>query len=419
MYDLQKGYELAKELYAQYGVDVDKAMELCDSTPISIHCWQGDDVTGFEKNEGELTGGIQATGNYPGKATTPDELRQDMDFAFRFVPGKKKVNIHASYLESDTAVDRDAIKPEHFKNWADWAVEKGYGLDFNPTFFSHPKSADNLTLSHPDDEIRNFWIRHGKACRRIAASFGEALGSPSLCNIWIPDGYKNTPADRLSPRLRLKASLDEIFADRYDPRYITDSVESKVFGLGLEAYTVGSSEFYLNYAARKEGVYNLLDNGHYHPDEKVSDKISAMLAFCDRLPLHVTRPLHWDSDHVVLLEDELLAIAGEIIAAKAEDKAIIGLDYFDASINRVAAWVIGTRNMQKALLHALLTPYDELSRMQEAGDFTGILAAGEDQKTLPFGEIWAEYCRRQGVPTDGEWYKAVQEYEETVLKKRV
>lgn len=411
-------YSYAAEQYKKIGVDPEEALRRLAGIAVSVHCWQGDDVRGFEGSD-TLTGGITATGNYPGRARNAAELMADFDAAMRLVPGKKRLNLHASYAITEQPVERDALLPEHFAPWVTFAKERGYGLDFNPTFFSHPKSADNLTLSHPDDEIRNFWIRHGKACRRIAASFGEALGSPSLCNIWIPDGYKNTPADRLSPRLRLKASLDEIFADRYDPRYIIDSVESKVFGLGLEAYTVGSSEFYLNYAARKEGVYNLLDNGHYHPDEKVSDKISAMLAFCDRLPLHVTRPLHWDSDHVVLLEDELLAIAGEIIAAKAEDKAIIGLDYFDASINRVAAWVIGTRNMQKALLHALLTPYDELSRMQEAGDFTGILAAGEDQKTLPFGEIWAEYCRRQGVPTDGEWYKAVQEYEETVLKKRV
>lgn len=410
-------YSCAAGQYKKIGVDPEGAFECLANIAVSIHCWQGDDVRGFDGSD-TLTGGIAATGDYPGRARNAAELMADFDTAIRLIPGKKRLNLHASYAVTEQPVDRDALLPEHFEPWVAFAKERGLGIDFNPTFFSHPMAADNLTLSHPDEKIRSFWVRHAKACRRIAAYFGEALGSPSLCNIWIPDGYKNTPADRLSPRLRLKASLDEIYADRYDPKYIVDSVESKVFGLGLEAYTVGSSEFYLNYAARKEGVYNLLDNGHYHPNEKVSDKISAMLAFCDRLPLHVTRPLHWDSDHVVLLEDELLAIAGEIIAAKAQDKVMIGLDYFDASVNRVAAWVIGSRNMQKALLRALLTPHDQLRRMQDAGDFTGILVSGEDQKTLPFGEIWAEYCRRQGVPADGEWYPIVQEYEETVLKKR-
>lgn len=417
MHNQSTPFERAVEQYKKIGVDVESAIRRLADIPISVHCWQGDDVRGFEGGD-ELTGGIAATGNYPGRARNAAELMADFDAAMRLVPGKKRINLHASYAVTEQPVERDALLPAHFAPWVDFAKARGCGLDFNPTFFSHPMAADNLTLSHPDKTIRDFWIRHAKACRRIAAYFGEELGTPSLCNIWIPDGYKNTPPDRLSPRLRLKESLDEIYAERYDPAYIVDSVESKVFGLGLEAYTVGSSEFYLNYTARREGVYNLLDNGHYHPNEKVSDKISAMLAFCDRLPLHVTRPLHWDSDHVVLLEDELLAIAGEIIAANAEEKVMIGLDYFDASINRVAAWVIGTRNMQKALLHALLTPHAALRQMQAAGDFTGILAVSEDSKTLPFGEVWAEYCRRQQVPEDGAWYPAVQEYEETVLRKR-
>lgn len=414
---MSERYLYARERYRAAGTDTEAALERLSSIPISVHCWQGDDVRGFEGG-GELTGGIAATGNHPGRARDAAELMADFDFALRLIPGKKRINLHASYAVTDAPVERDKLLPEHFEPWVKFARERSLGIDFNSTFFSHPLAADNLTLSHPDGNIRSFWVRHAKACRRIAAHFGETLGTPSLCNIWIPDGYKNTPADRLTPRLRLKASLDEIYSEKYDPRFIIDSVESKVYGLGLEAYTVGSSEFYLNYAARREGVYNLLDNGHYHPDERVSDKISAMLAFAGKVPLHVTRPLHWDSDHVPLLEDELLAIANEIVAAGAEDRVIIGLDYFDASINRVAAWATGARSMEKALLYALLTPRGDLLAAQDAEDFTRIMMAGEAMKTMPFGDVWEEYCRREGVPDEEECCRRCREYEQNVLLRR-
>ncbi|HBF37467.1 MAG TPA: L-rhamnose isomerase, partial [Firmicutes bacterium] len=349
---IAENYRLAKESYRKIGIDCDQVIAKLGKIAISIHCWQGDDVNGFE-NRGGLTGGIATTGNYPGKARTPEELMADIDKALSLIPGKHRINVHACYGITDgNTVERDMLEPKHFSKWVEFAKQRGLGLDFNPTFFSHPKAASGLTLSHPDPEIRNFWIRHGKACRKIAAYFGKELGTPSLCNLWIPDGYKDIPADRLGPRLRLKASLDEIYREKYDPRYLIDCVEGKVFGIGLEAYTVGSHEFYLSYAA-KNGIYFLLDNGHFHPTEVVSDKISALLAFFDRIPLHVTRPMRWDSDHVILLDDELKEIAKEIIRCDALDKVMIGLDYFDASINRVAAWVIGVRNMQKALLGAM------------------------------------------------------------------
>mgnify|MGYP000859446435 FL=1 len=340
-------YEQAKQRYAKLGVDVDAALAALTNKPISIHCWQGDDVSGFENADSALSGGIQATGNYPGKARTPDELMADFDKAISLIPGKKRINLHASYaIFEGNKADLDKLEPKHFSRWVEYAKSRGIGIDFNPTFFSHPLAKDGLTLSHPDEKIRTFWINHGVACRWIAAYIAKELNSPVLNNVWIPDGYKDMPADRLGPRLRLKNSLDRIFAGKLDG--VIDCVESKVFGIGVESYTVGSNEFYMSYAASHPGVYNLLDNGHYHPTELVSDKIPSLLAFFDIIPLHVTRPVRWDSDHVVLFEDETKEIAKEIVRNNAMDKVLIGLDFFDASINRVAAWIIGTRNMQKA-----------------------------------------------------------------------
>lgn len=411
-------YELAKERYSKLGVDVDAAIKLLSQKPISIHCWQGDDVTGFENPDAALSGGIQATGNYPGKARTPKELMDDFDKAISLIPGKKRINLHASYaiFEDGQKVDRDKLEPRHFSGWVDYAKARGIGIDFNPTFFSHPLAADGLTLSHPNEKIRTFWINHGIACRRIAAAIARELGSPVLNNVWIPDGYKDIPSDRLSPRLRLKDSLDKIFSEKLDG--VIDSVESKVFGIGVESYTVGSNEFYLSYAANHPGVYNLLDNGHYHPTETVSDKIPSLLAFFDKLPLHVTRPVRWDSDHVVLLEDELKEIAMEIVRNNAMDKVLIGLDYFDASINRVAAWVVGTRNMQKALLFALLQPHKKFKALQDEGRFTQLMVLREEMKTYPFGDIWEYYCKSQNVPVDETWFDEIEKYESDVLLKR-
>ena len=410
-------YEAAKEQYRKCGVDPEEAMRILKEIPISIHCWQGDDVTGFENAGEALSGGIQATGSYPGKARTPAELMADLDEALKLLPGKKRLNLHASYaVFNDAPADRDALKPEHFSAWVAYAKSRGIGLDFNPTFFSHPKAADGLTLSHPDEEIRAFWVRHGIACRRIAAYFARELGEECLCNVWIPDGYKDVPADRLGPRLRLKDSLDQIFAEKLPG--VVDCVESKVFGIGVESYTVGSSEFYLSYAAAHPGVYNLLDNGHYHPTEMVSDKIPALLAFFDRLPLHVTRPVRWDSDHVVLFEDELREIAKEIVRCGGLQKVMIGLDYFDASINRVAAWVVGTRNMQKALLWALLEPAETFRKLQDQGDFTRLMVLREEMKTYPFGDIWGTYCAREQVPQGEAWLEEIERYEKQVLSKR-
>ena len=410
-------YESAVKLYEKFGVETKAAMEILKDVPISIHCWQGDDVIGFESAGEALSGGIQTTGNYPGRARTPEELMADLDVALKLIPGKKRINLHASYAIFDgNKVDRVALKPEHFKAWVDYAKARNIGLDFNPTFFSHPKAADGLTLSHPDEEIRAFWVRHGQACRRIAAYFAKELGGESLCNVWIPDGYKEIPADRLGPRLRLKDSLDQIFAEKLEG--VVDCVESKVFGIGVEAYTVGSNEFYMAYAAKHEGVYNLLDNGHYHPTEMVSDKIPALLAFFDRVPLHVTRPMRWDSDHVVLLDDELKEIAKEIVRCDGLKKVMIGLDYFDASINRVAAWVVGTRNMQKALLSALLEPAASFKGLQDQGNFTRLMAEREALKLAPLGDIWAAYCESENVPAGIEWLETVEQYEKEVLMKR-
>lgn len=407
-------FENAAEIYKKYGVDAESALKRLSGIPISVHCWQGDDVTGFE-SRAALSGGIQATGNYPGKATTPEELMSDYEFALSLMPGKKRINLHAIYAITDEKIERDNIKPEYFDKWIEFAKKNGLGIDFNPTFFSHPMSSEGLTLSHPDKNVRDFWVRHGITCMETAHYIAQKLGDKVLYNLWIPDGLKDIPADRLTPRLRLKESLDRIFAIRYDD--VICAVESKVFGIGVESYTVGSSEFYMNYAA-KNGICCLLDNGHYHPTEVVSDKIPSMLAFNEYVALHVTRPVRWDSDHVVLFEDELREIAKEIIRNNAEKRVLIGLDYFDASINRISAWVTGQRAMEKALLYALLMPYDEMKKLQDTGDFSRLMVLGEELKTLPFGDIWDEYCRRSGVPCGMEWFDLIRGYEDRVLKKR-
>jgi L-rhamnose isomerase len=408
-------YTKARKLYEQWGIDTETAIEKCAGIPVSLHCWQGDDVHGFEKVASGASGGIQTTGNYPGRANNKAELTADLDFVFSLIPGKKRLNLHAVYAITQGEVDRDELEPRHFEEWLDWALRHGVGIDLNPTLFSHPLAADGMTLSHPNAETRNFWIRHIKACRKIAAFIGERQGSPCLNNIWIPDGLKNPPADRLSARLRLRDALDEVFSIAYDKRYIIDTLESKVFGIGLENYTVGSSEFYIAYAATR-GISILLDNGHYHPTENVADKLPALLGFFEKVALHLTHPVRWDSDHVVLFDDEIRDIAMEIIRNNAEDRVLIGLDYFDASINRIAAWIIGARNAQKALLYALLLPHAEFKRLQETGNFSKLLAMQEEVKTLPFGAVWEEYLARQNL--SGDWFKSVERYEQDVLSRR-
>ncbi|MBT2615835.1 MULTISPECIES: L-rhamnose isomerase [unclassified Bacillus (in: firmicutes)] len=415
---IKEQYETAKQAYSNWGIDVDAALETLKKVPISIHCWQGDDIGGFEVNKSELSGGIDITGNYPGKATTPEELRMDFEKALSLIPGKHRVNLHAIYAETNgEAVERDQLEPKHFENWLNWAKENGLGLDFNPTLFSHEKAADGLTLSHPNEEIREFWIDHCIASRKIGEYFGRELGNPCLTNIWIPDGYKDIPSDRLTPRKRLKESLDRIFTAEVDETCNWDAVESKVFGIGSESYVVGSHEFYLGYALKNNKIC-LVDTGHYHPTETVSNKISSMLLYSDKLALHVSRPVRWDSDHVVILDDELREIALEIVRNDALNQVIIGLDFFDASINRVAAWTIGTRNMIKALLYALLVPNDHLKELQEKGDFTERLALMEEFKTYPFGAIWDYYCEKMNVPVKERWLTQVKEYERDVLAKR-
>ncbi len=409
-------YLSAKKTYKNLGIDTDKALDSLSKIKISMHCWQGDDVGGFE-NKSSLSGGIAATGNYPGKATNAKQLMSDIDVAISLIPGRHKLNLHAIYALTDEAVSREKLEPQHFEGWVKFAKERGIGLDINPTLFSHEYAADSLTLSHPDEKIRNFWIEHCKAMRKVGEYFGKELNQTCLNNIWIPDGYKNTPADRTSPRKRLKASLDEILSVPYDKKYLIDTVESKLFGIGLEAYTVGSAEFYMNYAA-KTGCTCLLDSGHFHPTEVVSDKLSSVLLFHEKVALHVTRGVRWDSDHVVAYDDELREIAKEIVAADALDRVIIGLDYFDASINRIAAWVIGMRNMQKALLAALLTPHETLSVLQNEGDFTKLFALQEELKTYPLGAVWDEFCERNAVPLREGWYETVKSYETTELSKR-
>lgn len=410
-------YAYAKERYAAAGVDTDAALKALENFKISMHCWQGDDVSGFDQ-KGPLTGGIQATGNYPGKARTPQELMADIDKAMSLVGGKHKINLHASYAvfnEGEWA-DRDALEPKHFEAWALFAKERGLGVDFNPTYFSHPK-ASRFTLSSPDEEIRQFWIRHGQACIRISQYFAEELGQPCSMNIWIPDGYKDIPADRLGPRARFKDSLDQILAAGYDRKKVLVCLESKVFGIGLESYTVGSSEFCINYAARN-GILSLMDNGHYHPTEVVSDKIPSMLLFNDKIALHVTRPVRWDSDHVVLLDDETKEIAKEIVRNDAMDRVLLGLDFFDASINRISAWVVGMRNTQKALLYALLSPNRELKTLQDEGKLTRLMMQQEEMKTYPMGDVWDYFCEKTGVPVGESWFAEVEQYEKETLLKR-
>ncbi len=411
-------FESAKAIYAAMGVDVEAALAKAKGKAISIHCWQGDDVAGFDQKDGRAGDGIQTTGNYPGRARNFEELTADFLKAASLIPGKKRINLHASYavFADGEWVDRDRIEYRHFEKWVEFARENGFGIDFNPTCFSHPMVTDGLTLSSPIESVRRFWIDHCKACRRIANEIGAQLGNHVLNNVWIPDGMKDVPADRLGPRMRLKASLDEIFAEKL-PNVI-DCVESKVFGIGLESYTVGSNEFYMSYAGTHPGVYNLLDNGHYHPTEVVSDKIPSLLCFFDKIPLHVTRPVRWDSDHVVAFDDELKEIMKEIVRNDALDRVLIGLDFFDASINRVAAWIIGTRNAEKALLWALLQPNQQLKALQDAGNFTEKFMLMEEAKTLPFSDIWAEYCRREGVPADASWFEEIKKYEQEVQSKR-
>ena len=410
-------YESAKEIYKSIGVDTDKAVETLKDIHISMHCWQGDDVQGFD-HEGPLSGGIQTTGNYPGKAGTPEELMDDIDKALSLIPGKHKLNLHANYaiFEEGQFADRDALEPVHFRKWAEFAKERGMGIDFNPTFFSHEK-AETFTLSSPDEEIRQFWIRHGQACIRISQYFAEELGQPCVMNIWIPDGYKDVPADRLAPRARFKDSLDRILSIDYDKSKVYVCLESKVFGIGMESYTVGSSEFCINYAANN-GILSLMDNGHYHPTEVVSDKIPAMLLFNEKLALHVTRPVRWDSDHVVLFDDETKEIAKEIVRNDAIDRVFLGLDFFDASINRISAWVVGMRNMQKAFLFALLQPNDKLKELQNNSEFTELMMLQEELKLYPFGDVWNYFCEQCGVPGKEDWFEEVQQYEKEVLSKR-
>lgn len=414
---IEQAFALAKQRFEDLGIDVEQALTQLDSIPISMHCWQGDDVRGFENPQAALTGGIQATGNYPGRATNANQLRADLERAMSLIPGPKRVNLHAIYLESEVPVERNAIEPAHFSHWVEWARAHHLGLDFNPSCFSHPLSSDGFTLAHADPAIRRFWIEHCQASRRISAYFGEQLGTPSVMNIWVPDGMKDLTVDRMAPRQRLLSALDEVISQPLDPRHHIDAVESKLFGIGAESYTVGSNEFYLGYATSRQ-VALTLDAGHFHPTEVISDKISTAMLFVPRLLLHVSRPVRWDSDHVVLLDDETQAIAHEIVRHGLFDKVHIGLDFFDASINRIAAWVIGTRNARKALLRALLEPVELLRRLENAGDYTARLAMLEEQKSLPWQAVWEMYCLRHEVPADAGWLGEVRQYEKQILNQR-
>lgn len=415
---VKERYESAKEIYKAVGVDTDEAIKKLENVKISMHCWQGDDVIGFD-HDGPLTGGIQTTGNYPGKARTPEELMADIDKVLSYIPGKHKINLHASYaiFEDGEFVNRDKLEPKHFKKWVDFAKERGLGLDFNPTLFAHDMVKDNLTLSSPDEATRKFWIDHCKACIRISQYFAEELGQPCMMNIWIPDGYKDIPADRVAPRRRFRDALDEILSIDYDKTKVYVALESKVFGIGLESYTVGSSEFCVSYAATR-GILSLMDNGHYHPTEVVSDKIPSLLLFNDKIALHVTRGVRWDSDHVVLLDDETKEIAKEIVRNDALDRVFIGTDYFDASINRISAWTVGMRNMQKALLYALLSPNKQLAQLQEEGKLTQLMMQQEEMKTYPMGDVWNYFCEKNGVPVGEKWFEDCEKYEQEVLSKR-
>ncbi len=412
---IQSAYELAKERYAAFGVDTDKALAHLEKVSISLHCWQGDDVGGFENPGGDLTGGIAATGNYPGKARTADELRKDLDVVYGLLPGFHRLNLHAIYLESDKKVDRNEIEPRHFTAWRDWAKANGHGMDFNPTCFSHPRSADGFTLSHRDPAIRQFWVEHCIASRRIGDWFGKELGTPAVTNIWIPDGYKDTPADRTTPRRLLLESLDKVLAEKLT--HNLDAVEPKLFGIGSESYVTGSMEFYTAYAVSRK-ILLTLDSGHFHPTETIADKISSMLIYLDELLLHVSRGVRWDSDHVVTFNDDLQAIAHEIVRAEALERVHIGLDYFDASINRIAAWTIGSRNTLRALLVALLEPRDLLKQYEAEGDFSSRLALQEELKSMPFSAVWDYYCSKKNVPVGMDLMSVIKDYEKKELANR-
>jgi L-rhamnose isomerase len=415
--NIEQSYQEAKKLYAAHGIDVDQALTRLEEIKISVHCWQGDDVRGFLFRDQELTGGISVTGNYPGAARTPQELRGDLEKAFSLIPGKHKVNLHAIYADTDEKVDLDELEPRHFQPWVEWAREQGLGLDFNPTCFSHDHSKDGFTLSHSDPTIRQFWIKHCKASRKIGAYFGEQLGQTCVTNVWVPDGYKDIPADRMAPRERLKASLDEVFAEDLNPAYNLDAVESKLFGLGAEAYTVGSHEFYMGYGIKNNKLI-CLDSGHFHPTEVISNKLSSIALFSSGILLHVSRPVRWDSDHVVIMDDELLDIGRELVRGDLLGMTHIGLDFFDASINRIAAWVIGTRNTIKSVLHAMLEPVEALKQAELEGDYTTRLALAEEFKSYPFGAVWDYYCAQKGVPVREAWLPVVKRYEQEVLLKR-
>lgn len=414
---VEQAYEVAKKRYSEIGVDTDAVLKKLQDVKISMHCWQGDDVHGFWNEDGELTGGILSTGNYPGAARTPEELRQDIEKAYSLIPGKHKLNLHAIYLDTDEKVDLDEIEPRHFQKWVDWAKEHQVGLDFNPTFFSHPMMKDGFTLSSPDPKVRAFWIEHGKRSRRVAEYFGKELGETCYTNFWVPDGFKDNPVDRLTPRKRLMESLDEIFSEDIDERYNKDAVESKLFGIGAEAYTVGSHEFYMGYGLTR-GKMILLDAGHFHPTETISNKLSSLALFSKGVMLHVSRPVRWDSDHVVIMDDELQEIAKEIVRNDLLDKAVIGLDFFDATINRIAAWVVGMRNTQKALLKALLEPTEDLRAIELEQDLTKRLVVTEELKDFPYADVWNYFCETNGVPVGLAWYNEVKAYEEQVLSQR-
>jgi len=415
---IQAAYKLARDAFAAVGVETEAALRRLAKIPISLHCWQGDDVGGFENAGRELSGGIAVTGNYPGKARTPDELRADLEKTYALLPGRHRLNLHAFYAETGgRRVERNELEASHFQNWIAWAKARKLGLDFNPTFFSHPMASDGFTLAHRDKAVRRFWIEHGIACRRIGAAMGRALGTPCVTNVWIPDGFKDTPVDRKGPRQRLAESLDAVFAEPLDPKHNLDAVEPKLFGLGSESYVVGSHEFYLAYAVTRKKLL-CLDAGHYHPTETIADKISSVLLTLEEILLHVSRGVRWDSDHVVILSDELEAIAQELARGDFFGRVHIGLDYFDGSINRVAAWTIGARCMIKALLLALLEPMAALRAAEEAGDFTSRLALLEEARTLPYGAVWDHYCESQGVPVGPAWLAEVKQYEKEVLSKR-
>jgi L-rhamnose isomerase len=414
---IEQAYSLAKERYAALGVDTEKALATLKSVSISLHCWQGDDVVGFENPDGELSGGIAATGNYPGKARNADELRRDLDMVYSLVPGTHRLNLHAIYLETDKKVERNAIEPQHFSAWKDWAKANHHGVDFNPTCFSHPKAADGFTLSHADPGIRQFWVEHCIASRKIGEYFGKELGTPAVTNIWVPDGMKDTPADRQTPRRLLLEALDQVLAEKIDPRYNLDAVEPKLFGIGSESYVVGSMEFYAAYALSRK-ILLTLDAGHFHPTETIADKISSLLIYLDQLLLHVSRGVRWDSDHVVTFNDDLQAITQEIVRNKALERIHIGLDYFDASINRIAAWTIGSRNTLRGLLNALLEPFDMLKQSEASGDYSQRLALQEELKVMPSGAIWDYYCAKENVAIGMDVMKLIKDYEKRELVKR-